>query len=369
MEQRRILHARDHRETPVDSVRFNAYGQARVRGEQYWNGTGLAGIVIGKSSRTGEIVMQQFQRILMVSHGLADERAALKEAVTLARKNAAELSALIVAPELPASMEDYRERFANSLRDRFREELGAVISSLAAETSPASVQLEVEFGATPAVRIIRYALRNSIDLIIKTVESADTRKGLSAVDLSLLRKSPVPVWLTRPMQTHQGSMRIGVAIDPVSPNPAAHALSVRLLRVARQLSTADDLPLEVVSCWEYEYEAYLRGNPWMRMTDEEIDAAVLDADQHHRTALDELLREAGISGNLRVSRIRGKPSEKIPEFVDANGIDVLVMGTVARTGLRSFVMGNTAEAILQSLGCSLVAFKPEGFVSPVTGDD
>jgi nucleotide-binding universal stress UspA family protein len=313
--------------------------------------------------------MQQFQRILMVSHGLGDEHAALKEAVTLARKNSAELSALIVAPELPPSMEDYRERFANSLRDRFREELGTVIASLAAETSLAAVPLEVEFGATPAVRIIRHALRNSIDLIIKTVESADTRKGLSAVDLNLLRKSPVPVWLTRPLQTHQGSMRIGVAIDPVSPNPAAHALSVRLLRVARQLSAADELPLEVVSCWDYEYESYLRGNPWMRMTDEEIDAAVRDAEQRHRTALDDLLREAGIGGNLRVSRIRGKPSEKIPEFVDANGIDVLVMGTVARTGLRSFVMGNTAEAILQSLGCSLVAFKPEGFVSPVTGDD
>lgn len=313
--------------------------------------------------------MQQFARILLVSHGLGDERTAIAEAVTLARKNSAVLTALIIAPELPAVMEEYRERFANSLRDRFRDQVAAVIGTQPSGPEIKVSEIEVEFGATPAVRIIRHALRHAIDLIIKTVEAATLRKGLSAVDLNLLRKSPVPVWLTRSTDARRDGMRVGVAIDPVSPNPQAHALSIRLLRVARQLSASNALPLEVVSCWNYEYESYLRGNPWMRMTDEEIDAAVVDAEQTHRTALDALLQESGIDGNLRVSRIRGKPAEKIPEFVEANELDVLVMGTVARTGLRSFVMGNTAEAILQSLGCSLVAFKPAGFVSPVTADE
>ena len=46
-------------------------------------------------------------------------------------------------------------------------------------------------------------------------------------------------------------------------------------------------------------------------------------------------------------------------------IDILVMGTVARTGISGFIIGNTAENTVQKLSCSLMALKPQGFVSPV----
>jgi nucleotide-binding universal stress UspA family protein len=42
------------------------------------------------------------------------------------------------------------------------------------------------------------------------------------------------------------------------------------------------------------------------------------------------------------------------------------MGTVARTGIRGFFMGNTAETILEQIDCSVLAIKPEGFATPVS---
>ncbi len=45
--------------------------------------------------------------------------------------------------------------------------------------------------------------------------------------------------------------------------------------------------------------------------------------------------------------------------------DIVVMGTVARTGISGFIIGNTAEAILSQIECSVVAVKPSGFVTPV----
>jgi nucleotide-binding universal stress UspA family protein len=45
------------------------------------------------------------------------------------------------------------------------------------------------------------------------------------------------------------------------------------------------------------------------------------------------------------------------------------MGTVARTGIRGFFMGNTAETILEQLNCSVLAIKPPGFVTPVGLDN
>ena len=46
--------------------------------------------------------------------------------------------------------------------------------------------------------------------------------------------------------------------------------------------------------------------------------------------------------------------------------DLVVMGTVARTGVPGFIMGNTAEMILNQIDCSVLAIKPSGFVTPVT---
>lgn len=44
------------------------------------------------------------------------------------------------------------------------------------------------------------------------------------------------------------------------------------------------------------------------------------------------------------------------------------MGTVARTGISGVIIGNTAEAVLEQLQCSVLALKPPGFVTPVKLD-
>ena len=55
----------------------------------------------------------------------------------------------------------------------------------------------------------------------------------------------------------------------------------------------------------------------------------------------------------------------IPAFVHEQSVDLVVMGTVARSGVSGIIMGNTAEQILDQLGCSVLALKPEGFVCPI----
>ena len=45
------------------------------------------------------------------------------------------------------------------------------------------------------------------------------------------------------------------------------------------------------------------------------------------------------------------------------------MGTVCRTGLAGFFIGNTAENVLNEVNCSVLTVKPEGFITPVTLED
>jgi nucleotide-binding universal stress UspA family protein len=45
--------------------------------------------------------------------------------------------------------------------------------------------------------------------------------------------------------------------------------------------------------------------------------------------------------------------------------DLIVLGTVGRTGLQGLLLGNTAESVLLHSDCDVLTVKPVGFVSPI----
>ena len=55
----------------------------------------------------------------------------------------------------------------------------------------------------------------------------------------------------------------------------------------------------------------------------------------------------------------------LPEAVRRLDADLLVMGTVGRSGIPGLLIGNTAEDVLNAVDCSLLAVKPPGFVCPL----
>ena len=63
--------------------------------------------------------------------------------------------------------------------------------------------------------------------------------------------------------------------------------------------------------------------------------------------------------------MEGEAEDVVPDFVRTHEVDVVVMGTVGRTGVPGFLIGNTAEKILADVECSVLAVKPKGFLSPV----
>ena len=66
--------------------------------------------------------------------------------------------------------------------------------------------------------------------------------------------------------------------------------------------------------------------------------------------------------------IEGDARYVVPMTARELDVDLIVMGTVARTGIAGFFMGNTAENILTQLDCSVLTVKPPGFISPITSE-
>jgi nucleotide-binding universal stress UspA family protein len=67
--------------------------------------------------------------------------------------------------------------------------------------------------------------------------------------------------------------------------------------------------------------------------------------------------------------LKGEAGALIPELAEKMEVDLIVMGTVGRGGIAGLLIGNTAEEILQQVDCSVLAVKPDGFVSPVRLDE
>jgi nucleotide-binding universal stress UspA family protein len=67
--------------------------------------------------------------------------------------------------------------------------------------------------------------------------------------------------------------------------------------------------------------------------------------------------------------LEGEAGHLIPELATAKEVELIVMGTVSRTGVAGLLIGNTAERILHQVDCSVLTVKPDGFVTPVRSDE
>ncbi|GIU24690.1 universal stress protein [Shewanella schlegeliana] len=315
--------------------------------------------------------MKVFKKILFVSQGLPSDSDSIGQALRLSQANNAQVKGLIVCPAFSPSSHkintQYQDTYENALRQTVNQQIDKSRQENHIAEADVPLPLEVFSGEKPAVNIIKNILQHEHDLLIKDAEPLDgSGEGFKALDMTLLRKCPCPVWLNRLAHQPLDKRQVAVAIDPISTSLEENALSIRMLQLARDIANRCDYRLHILSCWEYKLESYLRNSLWIKIDQDELDAELDASRVNHRKALDSLIEQSGIGGDIVIHHLQGAADVQIPQFINEKEIDILVMGTLARTGIPGFVIGNTAENILQSIKCSLVALKPEGFKSPIS---
>ena len=90
----------------------------------------------------------------------------------------------------------------------------------------------------------------------------------------------------------------------------------------------------------------------------------------YRTAtrqLDELVALATDTGvPIETPLAKGDAGTVVPEMLELLRPAVVVMGTLARAGLKGVFVGNTAERVLGSIEVPVRAMRPLGFETRVT---
>lgn len=61
------------------------------------------------------------------------------------------------------------------------------------------------------------------------------------------------------------------------------------------------------------------------------------------------VENAGRAANVRVESVvlRGSPADEIISFAEREDIDLIVMGTQGRTGIKKFLLGSVAENVVR----------------------
>lgn len=312
--------------------------------------------------------MKRFSNILFVTEFNVDDTRALTQAIKLAENNQARFT-MVGAVDLGYSLTNRRHR--ESIVCDYEERLAALTAMAGQRIGHIESQLLI---GKPFIEIIREVLRNDRDLIVKSL----AHRGLVTVggtDKKLLRKSPCPVWIINPAEEH-GYRKILLALDYEPDNPESAPLNRQLVEMAASLALSEFAELHIVHAWRLEHEAFFR-SARSGLTRKEVDLMLADEENRRRSWLEQLTndfcRPLGVDAadvfKPSFHLIQGHAEDVVPKFASELDAQLVVMGTVGRTGIPGFVIGNTAESILNSIDCSVMAVKPSGFKSPVTLDD
>lgn len=318
--------------------------------------------------------LKKFKKILCVISPEGDFKGTLERAVSLAENSGAELTLCDVIPadtvgyEIPdigPAPHDLRERVKQDRRD-----------ALKTLSLPYCRRIEIRYEVMLGrcfIEIIRLVQKDGYDLVMKPAENPSFLSRLfGSEDMHLLRKCPCPVWLSAPDEA-SGHTAIVAAVDfeTERSNPVQQSLNQRILEAAILLALSDQSRLHIVHVWDAPAEMTIRSysdNP-----DADSSAYIEGERVRHQKGLDDLAEQAkalvgeDVYATLkpRFHLYRGTPGAVIPELATRLGAGLVVMGTIARTGIPGLIIGNTAETVLGQLSCSVLTMKPADFISPV----
>ncbi len=310
--------------------------------------------------------MDRFKNILVATSPGHLDPWTLRAAVELANTNDALLTIMDVVAPLPAwrrtlnvegRVIDIQAELLHHREQRLRH--------LIKNTRGGPDVKVVETVGEPFIEVIRRVLAEGHDLVMvgEPVAEKPDEPHLSSGVMHLLRKCPVPVWVMRSGRSGTGSVL--ALVDPDPDDPVRDGLNDLIMELATSLSHRHGWELHLGHAWTLEGEATLRSSPYVGLPGEMVDVMVRDTEAIRLGQLDVLAIRHVTEPERSIHMVAGAPGVVLPRLADRLDVDLVVMGTVGRTGLRGLIMGNTAETILRSVRCSVLAVKPEGFVTPV----
>jgi universal stress protein E len=176
------------------------------------------------------------------------------------------------------------------------------------------------------------------------------RTLLSNVDWNLIRDCPAPLLLVKAREIAERPTVLA-AIDPVHEHDKPAQLDDAIYKFGADLCARTGGTLRLVHAVATPLGVELPPN---------VQALVA---AEHRRALESFLTTHPVPGD-RVHAIEGLAHQCLQHAATEQRADFLVMGAVARRGIKKLLIGSTAARVLDRLPCDLFIIKPATFIVP-----
>jgi universal stress protein E len=311
--------------------------------------------------------MQTYQKILVVIDPSTDEQKALKRAIDLATRIKANGGVVQVHAFL--SIFDFSYEMTTILssddRDIMRQSvikdkelwLGSIISDL---NPTVDISKLVVWHNRPFEAIIKQVIQDNYDLVIKGTHQHDKFKSVvfTPTDWHILRKCPCPVLLVKEHEWPNNG-NILAALNVGSDENEHSSLNSKITTSAKQLAQLIQGNVHLVNSFP--------GTPVnVAIEIPEFNSSEYNSTmfKHHEKSMITHANEFNI--NITNTHVKeGLPETVIEQVALEIDAELVILGTIGRTGISAALIGNTAEHVIDQLNCDVLALKPDGYVSPL----
>lgn len=313
--------------------------------------------------------MDMYQNILVVIDPTTDEQKALQRAIELAsriNKQSTNIKAQITAF---FSIFDFSYEMTTILSSSERDSMRQMVINqkkqwiddiILANPSEICITSKVVWHNRPFEAIISQVIDNHFDIVIKGTHQHDKFKSVvfTPTDWHILRKCPCPVLLVKDHEwPEQG--KVLAALNVGSDESEHVSLNKRITGQAKNIAQIINAEVHLVNSYP--------GTPVnIAIEIPEFDASEYNnaMKAHHEAAMLEHAKDFAISSdNTYVEE--GLPETVIEQTALKIDAELVILGTIGRTGISAALIGNTAEHVIDKLNCDVLALKPEGYISPL----
>jgi nucleotide-binding universal stress UspA family protein len=306
--------------------------------------------------------VKSFRNILAVFDRADGSRLALDRAAELAADNQARLTVAVCLEEFA---ENESSELKRAMLHGLEHHFTALVEPLRAKGMAVNAHV---LPGRPFIQIIRQVLRQGHDLVVKAANPGDQRVRplFGSTDLHLLRKCPATVWFVSDRAHSPQRAPVVAAIAPFSgDDPGELSLNRRIMDIAVALAHRTGGDLYVVQVTSPPDDAILRTLRRPERADE-LRAQVRASQAALKTRFAEFVAGWSSSGpTIAPHFLIGNPDALIADLARDRDAGMIVLASVRRVGIPGQLVGSTAESIVSQVSCSVLALKPDGFVSPV----
>ena len=305
--------------------------------------------------------MWNFKKLLAVIDPTREEQKALSRACHLARQNGSRVTAFLSIYDFSYEMttmlsQQERDMMRNAVIDDRQDWLQELIAPFR-DSCP--IDVKVVWHNRPYESILREVIDNDYDTIVKGTHKHDALKSVifTPTDWHLMRKSPVPVLLVKD-HDWPANGKILAAINAGSEDPHHQQLNRKITEEAQHLASLLDAEVHLVNAYPGT-----RVNLAVEIPEFDPQTYSRNVRNYHLESLRQHAEAFGISED-RLHVDEGLPEDVIPRVARKLDAELVILGTVGRTGLSAALIGNTAEHVIDQLDCDVLALKPDDFKSP-----